>query len=70
MACSVIVKNPQILGAVLVFAGTRMPFQALLDYIEGGQTLDEFLDHFPTVTRQDAIAALEEARALVLAQLK
>jgi uncharacterized protein (DUF433 family) len=55
---------------VPVFVGTRVPFQALLDYIEGGQTLDEFLDHFPTVTREAAIAALEEAKALVLAQLK
>jgi uncharacterized protein (DUF433 family) len=70
MASSVIVKNPEILGGVPVFAGTRVPFQALLDYIEGGQTLDEFLDHFPTVTRKAAIAALEEAKALVLAQLK
>jgi uncharacterized protein (DUF433 family) len=70
MASSVIVKNPEILGGVPVFAGTRVPFQALLDYIEGGQTLDEFLDHFPTVSREAPIAALEEAKALVLAQLK
>jgi uncharacterized protein (DUF433 family) len=70
MASSVIVKNPEILGGVPVFAGTRVPFQALLDYIEGGRTLDEFLDHFPTVTREAAIAALEEAKALVFAQLK
>jgi uncharacterized protein (DUF433 family) len=70
MGSSVIVKNPAILGGVPVFLGTRVPFQALLDYIEGGQTLDAFLDHFPTVTREAAIAALEEAKALVLAQLK
>jgi uncharacterized protein (DUF433 family) len=70
MASSVIVKNPEILGGAPVFAGTRVPFQALLDYIEGGRTLDEFLDHFPTATREAAIAALEEAKALVLAQLK
>ncbi len=70
MASSVIVKNPEILGGVPVFAGTRVPFQALLDYIEGGQTLNEFLDHFPIVSREAAIAALEEAKALVLAQLK
>jgi uncharacterized protein (DUF433 family) len=70
MASSAIVKNPEILGGVPVFTGTRVPFQALLDYIEGGQTLDEFLDHFPTVTREAAIAALEEAKALVFAQLK
>jgi uncharacterized protein (DUF433 family) len=70
MDTSVIVKNPEILGGVPVFVGTRVPFQALLDYLEGGQTLDEFLDDFPTVTREAAIAALEEAKALVLAQLK
>jgi uncharacterized protein (DUF433 family) len=70
MDTSVIVKNPEILGGVPVFVGTRVPFQALLDYLEGGQTLDEFLDHFPTVTREAAIGALEEAKALVLAQLK
>jgi len=70
MAASVIVKNPEILGGVPVFVGTRVPFQALLDYLEGGQTLDEFLGDFPTVTREAAIAALEEAKALVFAQLK
>ncbi len=68
MASSVIVKNPEILGGVPVFAGTRLPFQSLLDYLEGGQTLDEFLSDFPTVTRGAAIAALEEAKALVVAQ--
>ena len=70
MDTSVIVKNPEILGGVPVFVGTRVPFQALLDYLEGGQTLDEFLDDFSTVTREAAIGALEEAKALVLAQLK
>ncbi len=63
-------KNPEILGGVPVFAGTRVPFQALLDYLEGGTALDEFLNHFPTVTRQAAIAALEEAKDLVLPQLE
>lgn len=70
MDTSVIVKNPEILGGVPVFVGTRVPFQALLDYLESGQTLDGFLDDFPTVTREAAIGALEEAKALVLAQLK
>ena len=63
----VITKDPEILGGTPVFAGTRVPFDALLDYIEGGKTLDEFLDDFPTVTRDAAIAALEEAKALVAA---
>jgi len=70
VASSVITKNPEILGGVPVFANTRVPFQALLDYLEGGQTLDEFLEDFPTVTRTAAIAALEEAKALVIAHLE
>jgi uncharacterized protein (DUF433 family) len=65
----VIVKNPEILGGTAVFRGTRVPFQALLDYLEGGQTLDEFLDDFPTVTREAAISALELAKSLVVGQL-
>lgn len=55
----VIVKDPEILGGTPVFYGTRVPFQALLDYLEGGQTLAEFLDDFPTVTREAAISALQ-----------
>lgn len=65
----VIVKNDNILGGEPVFRNTRVPFQALLDYLEHGKTLDHFLDDFPTVTRSEAIAALEEAKALVLAHL-
>ena len=67
MPNAVITKDPEILGGTPVFAGTRVPFDALLDYVEGGKTLDEFLDDFPTVTRDAAIAALEEAKALVAA---
>ena len=69
MPNNVITRDPEILGGTPVFAGTRVPFDALLDYIEGGKTLDEFLDDFPTVTRDAAIAALEQAKALVAAQL-
>ncbi len=69
MPKSVITRDPEILGGVPVFAGTRVPFDALLDYIEGGQTLDEFLDDFPTVTRDAAIAALEQTKMLVAAQV-
>ena len=65
----VIVRNPEILGGTPVFRGTRVPFQALLDYLEGGDTLDEFLDDFPTVTREAAISALELAKSLVVGQL-
>jgi uncharacterized protein (DUF433 family) len=65
----VIVRNPEILGGTAVFRGTRVPFQTLLDYLEGGDTLDEFLDDFPTVTREAAISALELAKSLVVARL-
>jgi uncharacterized protein (DUF433 family) len=65
----IIVKNPKILGGTAVFRGTRVPFQALLDNLEGGETLDEFLDDFPTVTREAAISALELAKSLVVNQL-
>lgn len=66
----IIVKNPQVLGGTPVFRDTRVPFQALLDYLEGGQTLDEFLDDFPTVTRQAAVAALEQAKAILVEHLR
>jgi uncharacterized protein (DUF433 family) len=65
----VITKDPDILGGAPVFRGTRVPFQVLLDYIEGGQTLDEFLEDFPTVSREEAVRALEHARSVVVSQL-
>jgi len=68
-ADEVIVKDRDILGGTPVFRGTRVPFQALLDYLEGGQTLDEFLDDFPTVSKESAIAALEYAKSLLVGQL-
>ena len=64
-----ITKDPDILGGTPVFRGTRVPFQALLDYLEGGQTLDAFLEDFPTVTRETAVRALEHAKSLVVRQL-
>lgn len=67
---SIIVKDPEILSGTPVFRGTRVPFQALIDYLEGGETLDEFLDDFPTVSRESAVAALEEAKTLVIGQLE
>lgn len=69
MSGNVLIKDQNILGGVPVFRGTRVPFQALLDYLEGGQTLGDFLSDFPTVTRETAIAALEEAKALVVSRL-
>jgi uncharacterized protein (DUF433 family) len=63
---SVIHTDPGILGGAPVFVGTRVPVKSLLDYLEAGHSLDEFLDDFPSVTRAQAVAALEEAkRALI-----
>jgi uncharacterized protein (DUF433 family) len=66
----IIVKNPNILGGTAVFRGTRVPFQALVDYLKAGDTLDHFLEDFPTVTRSAALAALDLAKALVVEQLE
>ena len=65
----VIVKDVDILGGTPVFRGTRVPFQALLDYLEGGQTIQEFVDDFPTVSLEAAISALELAKSLLVGQL-
>ena len=61
--------NPEILGGTPVFVGTRVPVQTLLVYLEKGETLEEFLDNFPSVTREQAIAFLEEAGRALLAQI-
>jgi uncharacterized protein (DUF433 family) len=60
--------SPEYLSGAPVFTGTRVPVQALFDYIEGGDPLDEFLDDFPDVTREHAIAVLELARAAAIAE--
>lgn len=65
----VIVTNPGILGGEPVFRGTRVPFKILTDYLEGGDSLDEFLEQYPTITREAAVAAIEEARLSLVAQL-
>jgi uncharacterized protein (DUF433 family) len=58
---SVIRVDPETLGGVPVFAGTRVPVRALIDYLEGWDSLDDFLSDFPSVSREMAVAALEEA---------
>ena len=63
-------QGQKVLGGTPVFRGTRVPFQALLDYLEGGQNLEEFLDDFPTVTREAAVAALELAKSSLVSQLE
>ncbi len=62
---SVIHSDPEILGGAPVFMGTRVPAQTLLDYLEGRHPLADFLDDFPSVTRDQAIAALEQARHML-----
>ena len=59
--------SPDIMGGTPVFAGTRVPVQTLLDYLEGGETIDDFLKGFPTVKREQVIAFLEEAKARMVA---
>jgi len=55
------------MGGTPVFAGTRVPVQALLDYLEGGESIDDFLEGFPTVTREQVVAFLEEAGTRMMA---
>ena len=62
---SVVHSDPEILGGTPVFRGTRVPVKNLLDYLAAGDTLDQFLDDFPTVKREQAVAALELARDLL-----
>ena len=63
---AVVHSDPDILSGTPVFVGTRVPVQSLFDYIEGGDTLDEFLRQFPSVKRTQAIAALDLARDTLL----
>ncbi len=62
---SVVRSDPEVLGGTPVFAGTRVPFKNLVDYLAAGDPLERFLDHFPSVTREQAVAALEIAADLV-----
>ena len=66
MADKLIERNPEILGGTPVFAGTRVPVRILMEHLEAGDRLDEFLDDFPTVTREQAVALLERATAIVV----
>ena len=70
MAQSVVTSSPEILSGVPVFAGTRVPVQALIDYLEGGETIDDFLEGFPTVKREQVVAFLEEAAARMVSKTR
>lgn len=63
-----ITTSPDRLNGTPVFAGTRVPVQALIDYLEGGDPLEAFLDNFPSVSREHAIAVLEVAKTALLAK--
>ena len=65
----IIVKDPKILSGEPVFRGTRVQFKILTDYLEGGDSLDDFLEQYPSVTREAAVAAIEEARISLVSQL-
>ena len=64
---SIIHSDPDILGGTPVFTGTRVPIKTLLDYLEAGDSLDVFLDHFPSVSKEQAIASLELAKEMLTA---
>lgn len=65
MKSKIISSSPDVMGGTPVFAGTRVPVQTLLDYIEGGESIDSFLDGFPTVTKEQIFAFLREVKALI-----
>ena len=67
MTKPIVTCSPDVLGGTAVFAGTRVPVQTLIDYLEGGESIDAFLEGFPTVRREQVIAFLEEAKARVVA---
>jgi uncharacterized protein (DUF433 family) len=68
MTQSIVTSSPNMLSGAPVFAGTRVPVQALIDYLEGSETIDDFLAGFPTVKREQVVAFLEEAAARMVAK--
>lgn len=69
MKSKIISASPDVMGGTPVFTGTRVPIQTLLDYLEGGESIDDFLEGFPTVTREQVIAFLEEAKEQIVASV-
>jgi uncharacterized protein (DUF433 family) len=68
MRKKIISSTPAVMGGTPVFAGTRVPVQTLIDYLAGGESIGDFLEGFPTVTREQVIAFLEEAKKRMLAE--
>lgn len=69
MKQSVISTSPDVMGGAAVFAGTRVPVQTLLDYLEGGETIDDFLEGFPSVSREQVVTFLEAAKGRLIEAL-
>ena len=69
MKSKIISASPDVMGGTPVFTGTRVPIQTLLDYLEGGESIDDFLEGSPTVTRKQVIAFLEEAKERMVASV-
>ena len=67
---SVVTSSPEVMSGTPVFANTRVPVQTLIDYLEGGDTIDDFLEGFPTVKKEQVIAFLEEVKESVIAPKK
>jgi uncharacterized protein (DUF433 family) len=63
----IVSRNPDVMGGIAVFHGTRVPVQTLLDYLEAGESINDFLEGFPSVTREHVIAFLEEAKDRAIA---
>jgi uncharacterized protein (DUF433 family) len=63
----IVAISPDVMGGTAVFSGTRVPIQTLIDYLDGGDSVDDFLEGFPTVTREQVVRFLEEARDRVVA---
>jgi uncharacterized protein (DUF433 family) len=70
MTQPVICRDPEVMGGAPVFCGTRVPVQTLLDYLEAGESIDQFLEGFPSVTRAQVIAFLEQAKDRLIASVK
>ncbi len=67
MDVSLVSRDPEIMSGALCFTGTRVPVQNLFDYIEGSSSLEQFLEDFPSVSREKAVAVLEAAKARIFA---
>ena len=70
MKTSSISSSPDVMGGTPVFSGTRVPVETLIEYLEGGESIDEFLEGFPSVTREQVVGFLEETRANLVAQTR